>query len=909
MKTIKKSDTLPILHQQDLLMENNMTLWKSITAIFLGCVIMAVMICTIGLTIRSNEKVMPIVSFDRALVQESTTLITISGTLRTSTGITVTDVFIEWSSPAGGGLSISTVTDSNGKYSFPNVSPGVMTITVYNSWGTAVHDIMPVGFRAPCTVTVLKSTSLLDITLPPIVTFDIHVLDTTGLPFVSKRVEVIPEDTKINSWICPKSPLIAQGTIDCFNLFVGGTLQGGQGTQTSTDSHGHAIISFFQTDQSIRIMANPVDSIARVAYTFLNLQSSGSANITLPAVVTVAGQVVSDTGKPCAGITVICQNIWYTSDSNGHFVFNNVVAGNMTISAASFSTVAGCMPFDANVVLSLKSQTNVDNVVLTLFPMVTVTVQVFDASGHPSPYASVDSCGDTSVTAVNTLLRETAGQGVGCNTPAGGGFADGNGIFTLSYWMSPTSTVQVKARSGALAATSNSVSLASDSTVVVTLPAAITVAGHLLTSSGTPVSNVYMECGGANAWTDELGFFSFTVTAGSNRILINQQWTCKASNNGLIPCGWAAAFSFTQEVSTTSLVVTLPPVVSYQVLVVDDRDGTPIAGASIYPTNPVHDSYYLDYSAEFLVGTGQTQFQLFTGGYEGPNPITTNLGKAPIAFFEGDYNVLVGARDPSNSARVSSVSISLLASTSDVVIRLPSPPSAPTALNVSYNASNVLVVEWNPPSYGLPLLNYNLTVVSVSNSLLSDTVLLVDTLPSAEVESLLLASVVGGGSSVSLSPSVTRTSLPALTPGKVYLISVRASNSYGEGKAAVRGLKVQRKVATPTKKPSTAPTSPTGKPSIPPTKYPTAKPSSYPRSPSRKPSNAPSAKKSYSPSASPSNKPTVSPTSSPSKKTDKLTNCFPDQGSVPISYCQTDYHSNQQTSLILLSRSPVLPLL
>jgi hypothetical protein len=90
----------------------------------------------------------------------------------------------------------------------------------------------------------------------------------------------------------------------------------------------------------------------------------------------VSGQVVSSTGTPCSGLTVICQGIWQTSDSLGKFAYTGVLAGNISILVANGGgTIPGCMPFYSNVVQNLDTQTNAD-VVITLFPMVTVSVRV-----------------------------------------------------------------------------------------------------------------------------------------------------------------------------------------------------------------------------------------------------------------------------------------------------------------------------------------------------------------------------------------------------------------------------------------------------------------------------------------------------------------------------------------------------
>jgi len=541
------------------------------------------------------------------LVPEAIFLITISGTVKTSSNIPIPGAAIGLYNPNGGGDGLSTVADENGVYTFSNISPGTMRIWIGQSYGNSVR-MLPIGWNLGTSVTVLQSTSSLDITVPPTVTFDINVLDSTGAPFVS-QAEVIPNDDKINIQLCPTSPIIVEGTKECFVLFVGGDLQGGQGTQTYTDSNGKARLVMFQTDQTVVIRAFPIGSTARNGFATLDLRSSAVVDITIPGVVTISGQLVSSTGVPCPGIIVVCQSLWTTSDSNGHFSYSNMLAGSTTIRAGNPTgyqlTVPGCIPFDTGVTLSVDASKDVD-VILTLFPMVTISIQVLNATGYPSSYARVQSCSDAPVTVVNTLLQETAYQGGGCQTPSGDGKADKYGIFSMSYLQSPTATVQIMVTDpvySGISVRSNPFSVAEDSTVVITLPAPIIVAGHLVTSAGEPVRYVYISCMGSTKFTDQSGYFSFTVPPGSVRITISQQWTCVASNNGLIPCGWLVGFNLPQETSTNSLVVTLPPIVTYQVFVVDDRDGTPIVGATLYPTNSIGNGYYLDYSAEFVPGS------------------------------------------------------------------------------------------------------------------------------------------------------------------------------------------------------------------------------------------------------------------------------------------------------------------
>ena len=811
-------------------------------------------------------------------------LISISGKLQTFSGVGIPGVAINWNNPAGG--SASTTSDSNGMYSFNNISPGQMTIGVSNSYETANPSI-PIGFQALSTFTMVSSSANVDITLPPMVTYQVEVLDESGNPV--PNVEVYPSQNSEWIDICPSSPIVAQGTNTCFLEYIGSD---NFGVKVSTNTNGHAAITFFQlSGKNVQISAR---TNIRGIVGEVNLGASSNLTLTMPPIISVSGRVLSPSGLPVPRISLFWSNIYgvvrQSTNDDGSFTFFNVIGGAMTLAVDNGGAlIPGVIPVATRVSMDLNLNQSTGNIDIYLFPVVNITVLVLDGDGNPLPNVSVKPCNPyyiPNLTATNAELKEAAVQSMSCSVYGGSVDTGADGTATLwflqatpdySNWKD-NNQISLAAASNAntvLVTAAQGISPAAHSTVVMRMPRLISVGGFLRTSTGAPVSGIVMSCAGDHTVTAADGSFAFTsVIPGNVRFTLVNAWPCQI-HHGLFPCGFVSATSITALNSTSDIVVTLPEVVTYNVTVTDERDGGALQGVSVYPANP--DIWYNVCPPPMVVGGSTDCFGLYVGGFMGAQSLTDSTGVAAISFFKLPLDVVIGAMDPSNAARVGSATVSLTDSSS-AAIALPSAPSVPRDLSGTNNGT-ALNLLWDPPSYGLPLDSY---VVTVQQQSVNSNAMHIEQ-NAAEAAAV----------SVQVSPSAKGVSLTDLEPSVSYVVHLVATNRIGQSHEV--SVFVQGATHPPTQRPSGAPTlSPTATPSVaptqkpisaPPTVKPTTKPTVSPSAPSRKPADKPFFRPTRTPTNTPTVKPTRTPTNTPSVKPTRTPSVSP--SSKPLSASPT----------------------
>ena len=196
-----------------------------------------------------------------------------------------------------------------------------MTIGVSNSYETANPSI-PIGFQALSTFTMVSSSANVDITLPPMVTYQVEVLDESGNPV--PNVEVYPSQNSEWIDICPSSPIVAQGTNTCFLEYIGSD---NFGVKVSTNTNGHAAITFFQlSGKNVQISAR---TNIRGIVGEVNLGASSNLTLTMPPIISVSGRVLSPSGLPVPRISLFWSNIYgvvrQSTNDDGSFTFFNVI--------------------------------------------------------------------------------------------------------------------------------------------------------------------------------------------------------------------------------------------------------------------------------------------------------------------------------------------------------------------------------------------------------------------------------------------------------------------------------------------------------------------------------------------------------------------------------------------------------
>lgn len=296
-----------------------------------------------------------------------------------------------------GGLASATVSaDSNGYYSFPAVTPGLLTISVSNNGLTPLNPKLPFAFKYYTEVSIDSSSASVDISLPSFVVGSIRAVHSNGLP--AAGYTILPQSTE--SQLCVAKPIIKRGTMSCGSMSWRYVL--------TADSNGTSDFALFPADAAkngetsnyyLYFTVQNTLSLAGVtikSQTFL-IHDGFDATVVVPDAISISGRVVSSDGNAVPNLI----GGWSsasggtgnsTIDVNGAFSFPTVAAGNMSLSMNNIYDgaqykVAGC--FSLTISFSLSVSNN--DLIVTLPPLVSVLVHVVDEDGNAVPGAIVNA--------------------------------------------------------------------------------------------------------------------------------------------------------------------------------------------------------------------------------------------------------------------------------------------------------------------------------------------------------------------------------------------------------------------------------------------------------------------------------------------------------------------------------------
>ena len=164
---------------------------------------------------------------------------------------------------------------------------------------------------------------------------------------------------------------------------------GGRGNMTAlSDAEGGFGFAGLAPDQSYNLEARSETLLAKPQR--ISLPATGPAppvEIQMLAGAVIAGHVLQEDGVPAAGASIYCngQSGGCLADAAGAFRFEGVKEGTWTVQVSGMSNVPG----SAQKTVTIKSGEAVEDVELTIPPMLSITGIVVDEDGEPLPGVSV----------------------------------------------------------------------------------------------------------------------------------------------------------------------------------------------------------------------------------------------------------------------------------------------------------------------------------------------------------------------------------------------------------------------------------------------------------------------------------------------------------------------------------------
>ncbi|MCX6508113.1 MAG: fibronectin type III domain-containing protein, partial [Actinobacteria bacterium] len=233
--------------------------------------------------------------------------ITISGQIVTATGTPLPNLPLTWWG------SKRTTTGSDGTFTFTDVTPGDMFISVGNQpWVFApCPNLIPYCFAGGARFLQMTSLSGLLITLPPTITKHVHVVDGNGLPIANVRIEM---DNSSGSTAYSTAYTLSDNTTR-----LGGNVGFNEANFFfdifDTDVNGNADVVFFQRDVDTTYSLRAVDrnNAARGVLSDVNLSSDGPVTIVMPSVPLPPASLSANSGATNTDINVA----WGAPSSDG----------------------------------------------------------------------------------------------------------------------------------------------------------------------------------------------------------------------------------------------------------------------------------------------------------------------------------------------------------------------------------------------------------------------------------------------------------------------------------------------------------------------------------------------------------------------------------------------------------------
>ena len=321
--------------------------------------------------------------------------VAISGAVVTTNSLPVSGLIATWTNPLNGfGYA---VTDANGKFSFPKVSAGTMTVNIDNIYD-GYQSYVPSCFSLTTTFTSDISDSNLVVTLPASISVAVKVVDENGVPQSGVSIQ--------NSWsdpssltVCPTNPTLlnipSQSGCVTETPAAGGCRSG----LTSTDTNGLTTMSYFQdlTGTNFAIIQATDDNQRKAWSSKVYFNSTEqSVTITLPPFISVSGYLFSDdhTGPVTAsGISIRLgasgQNLLTNTDSSGRYAYNNIVPGLQSLSVTLSNSNNGKMPTGTTFYSQFQLDASTSTLNITIPRFTTHNVHVIDQLGDPLPNAHI----------------------------------------------------------------------------------------------------------------------------------------------------------------------------------------------------------------------------------------------------------------------------------------------------------------------------------------------------------------------------------------------------------------------------------------------------------------------------------------------------------------------------------------
>jgi len=332
-------------------------------------------------------------------VAQAASIISVSGQLVDASGNPVPD-YPMWI----GGLS--TTTNSSGDFSVSGILSGQVG---FQAGGQGlIADGIPAGLIVTSTIDLASSTSGLVFSLPPSISVSVTVVDTNNSPVPGANVRILDPTTSPGGWTCSGGGLPG-GTNSCFQSVDGNW-------PYKTGASGQVSIPMVSStgDPAVAGAQDPNDTPRAAQSAQFALLGSPSATVSLPAVISVSGQLVDASGNPVPDYPMWIGGLSTTTNSSGDFSFSGILAGSVNIEAhGSEQPSTDGLPSGLSVASTVSISSSTSDLIFRLPPIQLVHVMVQDTNGDPVSGALV------------RILRPSPVQPTGWDC-SGGGLSGGS---------------------------------------------------------------------------------------------------------------------------------------------------------------------------------------------------------------------------------------------------------------------------------------------------------------------------------------------------------------------------------------------------------------------------------------------------------------------------------------------------
>ena len=336
-----------------------------------------------------------------------------------------------------------------------------------------------------------------------------------------------------------------------FDLFPGAPATAWYGSATAiTDASGDAALPVLpcQDPLSIEVVPPSGSGLAGTTIGGVTVTGDTSLAVTLPAAVSFSGVLLDSEGNPIAG-TAAGPAIQLNDSSGGSFVSHvaadgsfsfQVGAGTYTlfVESAWSPTATSTVQLSVHTTISLASNTIQDLTLDTAFVNTTVT----DSAANPVSGATVEMALSQSecnnATSFDLFPGAPATAWYGSATAITD--ASGDAALPVLPCQDPLSIEVVPPSGSGLAGTTiGGVTVTGDTSLAVTLPAAVSFSGVLLDSEGNPIAGtaagpaIQLNDSSGGSFVSHVaadGSFSFQAGAGTYTLFVESAWSPTATS-------------------------------------------------------------------------------------------------------------------------------------------------------------------------------------------------------------------------------------------------------------------------------------------------------------------------------------------------------------------------------------------